>query len=213
MRGLSAHPGKMMVGKPAQGFESLTLCQIVVFILLSFHSSVFSCEMDVIAFKGINGEFNEQEFYRYINFRSACGIVFDWRDTRKAVSYISSTDRPYQLYGFSKGAESVGNVMKKVKRYPVYILTIGAWKTVDVDFRKYGVRFHNYFDASGIGQKSPGIFLNVPHSDMQERVNNLLEKNAGVAQLVEHFLAKEDVTGSNPVTRSSILIAEITLDN
>ena len=27
MRGLSAHPGKMMVGKPAQGFESLTLCQ------------------------------------------------------------------------------------------------------------------------------------------------------------------------------------------
>ena len=28
MRGLSAHPGKMMVGKPAQGFESLTLCHI-----------------------------------------------------------------------------------------------------------------------------------------------------------------------------------------
>ena len=28
MRGLSAHPGKMMVGKPARGFESLAHRQI-----------------------------------------------------------------------------------------------------------------------------------------------------------------------------------------
>jgi hypothetical protein len=28
--------------------------------------------------------------------------------------------------------------------------------------------------------------------------------NAGVAQLVEHYLAKVNVTGSNPVTRSKI---------
>ena len=29
-----------------------------------------------------------------------------------------------------------------------------------------------------------------------------MPNNAGVAQLVEHFLAKEDVVGSNPITRS-----------
>ena len=47
----------------------------------------------------------------------------------------------------------------------------------DVDFKKYDVKFDNYFDDSGRGQKSPGVFLSVSHSKIQKEVNKVIFKN------------------------------------
>ncbi len=64
------------------------------------------------------------------------------------------------------------NIANNIK--PKYIITIGAYKTTDVDFTKYNIKFDNYFDYSGIGQKSPGVHIkNVSHLNMQKHVNKI----------------------------------------
>lgn len=53
--------------------------------------------------------------------------------------------------------------------------------------------------------ESEGTGVCVTHAQpvkVPRRCDSLVSANAGVAQLVEHFLAKEDVRGSNPLTRS-----------
>ncbi len=101
-----------------------------------------------------------------------CSKVFEWNQTENAIKFINKDHKPFHLYGFSKGAESVSIIMRQINRQPVYIITVGAWHTVDLDFSPYGVNFHNYFDDSGSKQKSPGLRINnVPHMMMQDHVN------------------------------------------
>jgi len=100
-----------------------------------------------------------------------------WHRSTDAVKFINSIDEKYQLYGFSKGAETISKLLKNSSiRRPEYVLTIGAFRTTDVDFKKYDVKFDNYFDDSGRGQKSPGVFLSVSHSKIQKEVNRVLFK-------------------------------------
>ena len=102
--------------------------------------------------------------------------MFKWEDISQAKALIDTTSVPYQLYGYSKGAETVARLLKQPIRRPVYVITIGAYKTVDVDFSRYNIDNDNYFDAPGIGQTSPGVFLNVPHYKMQQEVNKLINQ-------------------------------------
>lgn len=137
----------------------------------------WSCEVNIIAFKGLGDQFDNNAFQFYTNKHRGCGHVYKWQETNKALTFINSSSTPYQLYGYSKGAESIRSILKKVNHLPVYVITIGAWKTVDLDFTKYNIGFQNYFDASGLGQQSPGVYLkDVQHYQMQESVNRILWK-------------------------------------
>jgi hypothetical protein len=155
--------------------------KILIFLFVFFCSNVWSCENEVIAFKGINSQFDNVAFKEYVKRNHACSKIFEWHQTEQASYYINKSNTPYQLYGYSKGADSVAKTLTKVKRLPYYIITIGAWKTVDLDFTKWNISFHNYFDSSGKGQKSPGILIeNVSHYKMQEHVNTIIWKNKEV---------------------------------
>ena len=57
---------------------------------------------------------------------------------------------------------------------PEYVITIGAYKTTNVNFDKYGIKYNNYFDHSGLGQSSPGVFLDVSHNKIQQKVNEII---------------------------------------
>lgn len=128
--------------------------------------------MDIIAFKGLDNQFDHKAFDVYVKNNNGCKHVFGWQETNKALSFIKRHTKAYQLYGYSKGAESVKIILEKTNRLPVCVVTIGAWKSIDLDFRKYQIPFENYFDSSGKGQTSPGWYLNADHSMMQAEVNN-----------------------------------------
>jgi hypothetical protein len=81
------------------------------------------------------------------------------------------------LYGYSRGAVTVSRIVKDGRvQMPRYILTMGAHRTTDVNFDRYGVLYSNYFDDSGRGQQSPGIFLAVSHGEIQREVNKFFKK-------------------------------------
>ena len=111
-------------------------------------------------------------FTEYANIVGYCPRAYSWNDPQ-GVKFVQDLQVPYQLYGFSKGAETVAQLLKTKIKPPEYVLTIGAYKTVNLNFDSYKVRYQNYFDNSGQGQKSPGIFLNVPHMQMQREVNKI----------------------------------------
>jgi hypothetical protein len=150
----------------------------IYIVLLAFPLTSLACDGYVIGFGGLNGMFDRKAFDEYANIQGYCARSYAWQDKDKATLFIRDITVPHQLYGFSKGAETVSKVLKEVDKKPNFILTVGAYKTVNVNFTKYGIPFQNFFDASGKGQKSPGVFLNKRHNQMQEAVNRLLkEKN------------------------------------
>jgi len=129
-----------------------------------------ACDSYVIGFRGKGGAFDVNAFNEYAGTK--CTRLYEAGQPDDAVNFIKNIDVPYELYGFSLGATSFGTVLKKVTVKPKFVLTIGAHRTADVDFSKYGVRYKNYFDNSGIGQKSPGIYVkNIEHMAMQQYVN------------------------------------------
>jgi hypothetical protein len=143
-------------------------------ILMSLPLTVFACKGYVLGFKGLNEAFDRTAFDAYVKQINYCGKLFSWHQRKEAAEFISTLNTNYQLYGFSKGAETVAYLLKNLDdSKPEYVLTIGAYKTVDVNFDKYEVNYDNYFDASGQGQKSPGIFLNVSHDKIQKEVNKI----------------------------------------
>jgi hypothetical protein len=111
-------------------------------------------------------------FVQYADKIGYCARAYSWNDA-SAKAFIQTLPVPYQLYGFSKGAETVAKLLKSDVKRPDYVITIGAYKTADVNFNKYNIRYTNYFDHSSIGQRSRGIFLNVPHMQMQQEVNKI----------------------------------------
>lgn len=145
----------------------------LVTIILTVPVLVHACTAVVVAFKGLNDLFDHKAFAEYVaTYPGYCGLSYSWHEHKLAQQTVDKLQVPYQLYGFSQGASTVHKILKQnLHKPPEYVITIGAYKTADVNFAKYGVPFDNYFDQSGTGQKSPGIFLNVPHMLMQSAVN------------------------------------------
>lgn len=138
--------------------------------MLFFSNLVYACNSYVIGFKGKNQAFDLSAYNTYVGSR--CSKLYRAEQTQEALSFIETLEVPYELYGFSLGAQSVRTVLKKSTHKPTFVLTIGAWHTANVNFDQYGVPYKNYFDASGARQRSPGIHVpNVPHMKMQEYVN------------------------------------------
>ncbi len=149
--------------------------KLLLLLFMLFGSNAFACTGYVVGFKGLNDAFDHKAFNRYAKQIGFCGKVFSWHQDKQAVEFINQLKIPYQMYGFSRGAATITDVLKQpLKTKPVFVITIGAYKTADVNFQKYQVKFANYFDQSGVGQKSPGMFINVSHFEMQEKVNQLL---------------------------------------
>jgi hypothetical protein len=141
-------------------------------LALLFPISALACDGYVVGFKGLNDAFDTPAFAQYVNKTGYCAQAYSWNDSTAKV-FIQTLSVPYQLYGFSKGAETISKLLNTDIKRPEYIITIGAYRTVDVNFDKYNIPYTNYFDHSGIGQRSRGIFLNVPHMQMQQQVNKI----------------------------------------
>jgi hypothetical protein len=113
----------------------------------------------VIGFRGAGGAFDERAFMDYAAKRNATGMIL-YSDQINLAMQVIKQNVEYELYGYSLGAASVGRVLRLVEsnklHKPRYVLTAGAWHSTNVDFQKYNIKFDNYFDASGAGQKSPG---------------------------------------------------------
>ena len=142
------------------------------FILMLLPSISSACESYVIGFKGINNVFDDNAFRQYAMKHKACSLAYSWNQVHTAVKFINGTNKRYQLYGFSKGAESIGQVLRTVKRKPYHIVTIGAYHTANVNYGRYSISTQNYFDSSGRRNASPGTHIRgVDHQDMQRYVN------------------------------------------
>jgi hypothetical protein len=133
----------------------------------------------IIGFRGLKGQFDQEAFEKYAQMRGLYPIALEHTDLDLAMSIIEE-ERCYHLYGFSKGAETVMKMVRKAydKLYPspIDVITIGAYKSANVDFRPYNIRFKNYYDKSGEGQKTPGTYVaGIPHMKMQQYV---LEKES-----------------------------------
>lgn len=140
--------------------------------LLPFQTYANDCV--IIGFRGLREQFDQEAFEGYAKLKDLFPIVFNHQEVEDAIEVIKDNDC-YHLYGFSKGAESVVKVLRQVYKYnypsPRHILTIGAYYSVNVDFRPYNLLFTNYFDSSGVGQRSPGTHVaGVPHNKMQQYV-------------------------------------------
>lgn len=149
---------------------------VKLLVLTLFPLNVLACSGYVVAFKGLNDAFDSSAFNEYVERIEYCSRSYSWNDEKAAVKFINSLNVPYQFYAYSKGAETVSSLLRQGKiKKPEFILTIGAYRTANVNFERYNIRYKNYFDHSGIGQKSPGTFLNVSHSDIQKEVNRIMK--------------------------------------
>ncbi len=148
--------------------------KIVLSLLLSLPLFAHACKGYVVGFRGLNDTFNYASFQKYANRLGYCSKSFSWHQDKEALQYIQTLKKPYRLYGFSRGAQTVSDVLKRTKTKPEYVLTIGAYKTTNVNFDEHGIRYDNFFDHSGVGQKSPGVFFNVSHADIEKEVSEFL---------------------------------------
>jgi hypothetical protein len=130
----------------------------------------------VIGYRGKNRAFDEQAFNDYAKNRKLDPVILDTFD-HIAVRSLIKQNNTYELYGYSMGAASVSQTMRFLEKeklpMPRYILTVGAYYSTDVDFKKYNVPFRNYFDASGTGTKSPGIHIGVSHDAIMRYVTDV----------------------------------------
>ncbi len=150
--------------------------KLLILLLLFYSTNIYSCSGYVIGFKGLNEVFDIKSFNDYVKTTNYCSKIYNWNQEKEAIMFINDLQDPYQLYGFSRGAASVFTIMNQLNsKKPEYIITVGAYKTANVNFDKFQVKYQNYFDHSGRGQKSPGIFLDVSHADIQREVNKFYQ--------------------------------------
>jgi hypothetical protein len=136
----------------------------------------WDCDSYVVGFRGLNRAFDQQAFDRYADRRGSCSLVYDYTEADLAVQFVDAVAEPYELYGYSAGAVAVGQVLKRAKQLPSYVMTVGALSSVDVDFSQYGVRFDNWFDESGRGSRSPGRYIpRVSHDRIQAYINRFYQ--------------------------------------
>jgi len=144
--------------------------------MMTLSSCALACKDEVFVFKGLHGALDYRAAQQYADYNNLCLRVHDWQQHEKVIAKIEQHTAQYHLYGFSKGAESVMKVLERVERKPAFVVTVGAYKTTNVDFSKFNVKFINVFDWSGQGQRSPGVFVNVPHYKAQQAANQILLK-------------------------------------
>lgn len=129
----------------------------------------------LIGFKGKYGSFDYKAFNELANKKGLKPIIANETSRLYLINLIQNNPN-YELYGYSKGAAIVSYVVSMVHQNnmnkPKSIITVGAYRNTDVDFRKYNIHFENYFDDSGKGQKSPGIFVKVPHDKIMRYVTD-----------------------------------------
>ncbi len=143
-------------------------------LLFLLPTTALSCTGYVIGFKGLNDRFDHKAFDSYSDKKGLCSKSFSWTDIGLARKFVINTPVPYHLYGYSKGAESIRQFLNYDIRKPDSVITIGAYRTTDVNFDRHNVQYVNYFDISGKGQTSPGIFVNVSHDKIQQKVNEII---------------------------------------
>ena len=141
---------------------------------MSLHAQ--ACTGSLVVFRGLNDVLDQHAVQQYAKHYNLCMRVFSWQQHHEAIAVIDRGINNYHLYGFSKGAESAMKVVQYVKRKPTLVVTVGAYKTTDVDFSKFNINFINIFDRSGLGQRSPGVFVDVPHYKAQQAANQILLK-------------------------------------
>lgn len=126
----------------------------------------------MIGFRGARGAFDAAAFRAHAERRGLRPVILSAEQHEQALRIIRQNPGPYELYGYSKGAVAVGHVMRKVRAQglprPKHVITVGALRSVNVDWRPYGVPFRNWFDASGRGNPAPGIHVRgVGHDRIQ----------------------------------------------
>lgn len=124
-------------------------------------SSVANAQV-LIGFRGARGAFDYNAFKELAAKRNLTPVVMN-TDSRLAVINFIKNNPNYELYGYSKGAAVVAYLVKTVHSSglprPRRITTVGAYHSTNVDFRPYGIKFENYFDSSGAGNRSPGYHI------------------------------------------------------
>ena len=149
--------------------------KILLLLFLSTPIIASACKGYLIGFMGVKDQFDHVAFFEYSDNVGLCGRFFRHNDVQSAMKFIASNKLPYEMYGYSLGAVSVRKVLENKKlRRPDFIITIGAYKTTDVNFDKFEVLYLNFYDDSGFGQQTRGTFVNVPHDLLQSEVNKIL---------------------------------------
>lgn len=146
----------------------MTSLKHLIAILMLWPAVALACSGWVIGFRGNHGQFDHKAFEQYAHWRGYCHQWFEWNHIDAALTFINQINTPYQLYGFSRGAGSVRQILLKTQRKPEFVITTGAFRTTNVNFDFFGVPYHNYFDRSGRGQTSPGIFVPIEHGKIQQ---------------------------------------------
>jgi hypothetical protein len=143
---------------------------IIAFLLLI---SPAYADNIMIGFVGRGGQFDHKAFKDYANKKNLKPVVM-YNDSRLNVINMIVSNPNYELYGYSKGAATVSYLMSIIEQNkmpkPKFVTTVGAFRSTDVDFRKYNIKFVNYFDDSGKGQKSPGQYVKANHSNIMRYV-------------------------------------------
>ena len=131
----------------------------------------------LIGFRGLNGAFDQQAFEEFAHKRNLIPLAFDHDNVIVAVLIADLYIVDYELYGYSKGAESTLKFVKIAREanimLPRHITTVGAYHTAKIDFRPYNISFKHYFDASGSRQRNPGVHLpKIRHDKIQAYIND-----------------------------------------
>ena len=156
-----------------------TLRKFLILMLLS-PVMVWACSGWVIGFRGQNEVFDYEAFADYAVIQGRCFRSFSWNQGAEAERMLTAVKVPYELYGFSRGAETVAGLLRQGRVRPDRVITVGAFRTVNVNFDQHGVPYRNYFDRSGLGQLSPGVYLDVDHGRVQRTVTEIYRgRNSG----------------------------------
>ena len=148
----------------------------LLFLLLFISSSAIAKDF-IIGFRGMNEQFDTESFIIFAQKRNLKPYVFSANQVSSAVRLIKSKKQNYQLYGYSLGAVSVRETLTILKKenvhMPTFIITVGAYRTTNVNFKDFDVEFFNFFDDSGKGSLSPGLYIPVPHHQIMRYVTDM----------------------------------------
>ena len=156
-----------------------TLRKLLIAFMLG-HTVAWACSGWVIGFRGQNEVFDYEAFADYAVIQGRCFRSFSWNQGAEAERMLTAVKVPYELYGFSRGAETVRLLLERGSVRPDSVITVGAFRTVNVNFDQHGIPYRNYFDRSGLGQLSPGVYLDVDHGRVQRTVTEIYRgRNSG----------------------------------
>ena len=156
-----------------------TLRKLLIVMLL-MPAMAWACSGWVIGFRGQNEVFDYEAFADYAVIQGRCFRSFSWNHGAEAERMLTAVKVPNELYCFSRGAETVAGLLRQGRVRPDRVITVGAFRTVNVNFDQYGIPYRNYFDRSGQGQQSPGVYLDVTHGRVQRAVTEIYRgRNSG----------------------------------